>query len=83
MMVDYAAKGDSFAPGKPRAWSEKRVLSKEGGGPFPPYALAPDGKRFAVLLYPDGTVEQQRVKQLTFLLNFFDELRRRVPVEGR
>jgi hypothetical protein len=32
-----------------------------------------------VLLYPDATVEQQRVTQLTFLLNFFDELRRRVP----
>jgi hypothetical protein len=83
MVVDYTAKGDSFVAGKPRAWSEKRVLLKEGGGPFPPYALAPDGKRFAVLLYPDGTVEQQRATQLTFLLNFFDELRRRVPVDAK
>jgi serine/threonine protein kinase/WD40 repeat protein len=83
MVVDYTANGDSFAAGKPRAWSEKRILLKEGGGPFPPYGLAPDGKRFAVLLYPDGTVEQQRVTQLTFLLNFFDELRRRVPIEGK
>jgi serine/threonine-protein kinase len=82
-VVDYTAKGDSFAPGKPRAWSEKQILRKEGGGPFPPYALAPDGKRFAVLLYPDGTMDQQRVIQLTFLLNFFDELRRRVPAEGK
>jgi hypothetical protein len=79
MVVDYTAKGDSFDPGKPRVWSQKRILLKEGGGPFPPYGLAPDGKRFAVLLYPDATVEQQRVTQLTFLLNFFDELRRRVP----
>ena len=83
MVVDYAAKGDSFAPGKPRVWSEKRILLREGGGPFQPYALAPDGKRFAVLLYPDGTVEQQRSTRLTFLLNFFDELRRRVPVESK
>jgi serine/threonine-protein kinase len=83
MVVDYTAMGDSFAPGKPRAWSEKRILLVEGGGPFPPYDLAPDGTRFAVLLYPDGTAEQQRVTQLTFLLNFFDELRQRVPVEGR
>jgi hypothetical protein len=80
MVVDHTAKGDNFVAGKPRAWSEKRVLQKEGGGPFPPYALAPDGKRFAVLLYPDATVEQQRATQLTFLLNFFGELRRRVPV---
>ncbi len=83
MVADYTAKGDSFAAGKPRAWSEKRILLRAGGGPFLPYALAPDGKRFAVLLYPDGTVEQQRVTQLTFLLNFFDELRRRVPGGGK
>jgi dipeptidyl aminopeptidase/acylaminoacyl peptidase len=83
MVVDYTAKGESFAPGKPRVWSEKRILLREGGGPFQPYGLAPDGKRFAVLLYPDGTAEQQRVTQLTFLLNFFDELRRRVPVDGK
>jgi hypothetical protein len=40
--------------------------------------LAPDGKRFAVILYPDGTTEQQHPVHLTFLLNFGDELRRRV-----
>jgi len=34
-----------------------------------------------VLLYPDGTAETKRSIQLTFLLNFFDELRRRVPVK--
>jgi serine/threonine-protein kinase len=83
MVVDYTSKGDAFVAGKPRAWSEKRILFRESGGPFPPYDLAPDGKRFAVLLYPDGTVEQQRVIQLTFLLNFLDELRRRVPAEGK
>jgi serine/threonine protein kinase/Tol biopolymer transport system component len=83
MVVDYTAKGDSFAAGKPQLWSEKRILFREGGGPFPPYDLAPDGKRFAVLLYSDGTAEHQRTIQLTFLLNFFDELRRRVPVEGK
>jgi serine/threonine-protein kinase len=79
MAVDYSTKGDSFTASKPRVWSDKRILMKEGGGPFVPYALSPDGKRFAVLLYPDGTVEQSRATQLTFLLNFFDELKRRAP----
>jgi len=83
MVVDYTAKGDSFVPGKPRVWSDKRILFRDGGGPFPPYDLAPDGKGFAVLLYPDGTAEHQRPINLTFLLNFFDELRRRVPSEGK
>jgi serine/threonine-protein kinase len=83
MVADYTAKGDSFVPGKPRLWSDKRILFRDGGGPFPPYDIAPDGKRFAVLLYPDGTAEHQRPINLTFLLNFFDELRRRVPVDGK
>jgi hypothetical protein len=49
--------------------------------PFQPYALAPDGKRFAVSLYSDGTMEQRTTRHLTFLLNFTDELRRRVPAQ--
>jgi hypothetical protein len=40
--------------------------------------LAPDEKRFAVLLYPDATTERRNRLHLTFLFNFSDELRRRV-----
>jgi len=80
MMVDYKINGDSFVPGKPRVWSEKQVLLNVGGGPFWPYGLAPDDKGFAVLLYPDGSAEAKSTAQLTFLLNFPDELRRRVPL---
>ncbi len=79
MVADYTATGDSFTPGKPRPWSPRSILLNYGGGPFQPYALAPDGKRFAVMLYPDGTTERQSRLDLTFLLNFADELRRRLP----
>ena len=78
MVADYSATGDSFTPGKPRPWSQHPILLNYGGGPFQPYALAPDGKRFAVMLYPDGTTERHSTLHLTFLLNFADELRRRV-----
>jgi len=77
MVADYMSKRDSMAFGKPRVWSEKKILFSHG--PFPPYDLAPDGKHFAVLLYPDATSEQQRDNHLTLLLNFTDELRRRLP----
>jgi hypothetical protein len=43
-------------------------------------ALAPDGKRVAVVLPSVETNEQKPITQVTLLLNFFDELRRRVPV---
>jgi len=81
MVVDYTAKVGSFSPGKPRVWSTQQILFNVGGGPFLPYALAPNGKRFAVTLYPDGTTEQHNSLHLTFLLNFSDELRRRASVE--
>jgi serine/threonine-protein kinase len=78
MVVDYTANGSSFSPGKPRLWSRQQILLNVEGGSFQPYALAPDGKRFVVLLYPDRTTERRNPLHLTFLLNFGDELRRRV-----
>jgi serine/threonine-protein kinase len=79
MVADYTAKGDSFVAGKPRVWSEKPLLDL-GSPPTFTYDAAPDGKRLAVVLYPDGTAEEKPITHVTFLLNFFDELRRRVPV---
>jgi serine/threonine-protein kinase len=76
MVVNYSTKGDAFVFGKPRVWSEKRIFF---GGPMSGCDLAPDDKRFAVMLYPDGSVEQKPVTHVTFLLNFFDYLKQRVP----
>lgn len=38
----------------------------------------PDGKRFAVLKAP-GTGEVPKVDKVSFIFNFFEELRRKVP----
>jgi Tol biopolymer transport system component/predicted Ser/Thr protein kinase len=78
MAAGYTATGDSFLAGKPRLWSEKPVLVL-GSPPTYMYDVGPDGKRFAVVLYPDGTTDEKPITHVTFLLNFFDELRRRVP----
>ena len=76
MVASYTASGDTFVPGRPRLWSDRRLLRS----PSQNYDLAPDGKRFAVVLAADGTAET--FTQLTVLLNFFDELRRRLPLGG-
>ncbi len=58
-------------------------LSGDLGGCYP-YDLAPDGKRFAVVLNP-GTAEDSSVKprdSVLVVLNFFDELRRKFPAAG-
>jgi len=78
MVVDYTAGSDSFSAGKPQVWS-KRNLAFLGGNY--PYDLAPDGKRFAVVMNPDAAGEQdlRSTDSVTVLLNFFDELARKVP----
>jgi hypothetical protein len=68
--------GDSFAAGTPRVWSETPVRSTGVGNQ--PLDLAPDGKRFAIL--PREVVADEKGSvHATFLLNFFDELQRRLP----
>jgi len=72
MRVEYRVEGGSFLAGKPVEWSTVRVFSPG----FTPLDLAPDGKRFAMVLRPPEAAPPATIR-LTFLLNFFDELRRR------
>jgi serine/threonine-protein kinase len=72
MAASYMTSGEAFVAGKPRPWAAKKDL-----GEF--FDLAPDGKRFAVV-QPEES-EQKGPTHVTFLLNFFDELRRRVPTD--
>ena len=74
MAVSYTTKGDSFAAAKPRVWTETRLRASIS----PNYDLAPDGKRLAAIVAEDAE-EEKLPTHLTFLLNFFDELRRKAP----
>jgi len=76
MVVRYVASADSFSPGRPQVWSETRPVE----APVRTWDLAPDGQHVAGILYADGTSKPKPSTQLTVLLNFFDELKRRVPM---
>jgi serine/threonine-protein kinase len=81
MAADYTTSHDSFLAGKPRVWSQNSLPYL---GVFLPFDLAPHGKRFVVALYPGRTAEELApIDTVTVLLNFFDELRRRVNVGGQ
>jgi serine/threonine-protein kinase len=82
MVAAYTAKGDAFEFSKPRVWSPHPVVDL-GSPPVGSYDVAPDGKRVAVVLNTDGTADPKPITHLTFLVNFFDELRRRVPAEAK
>jgi serine/threonine protein kinase len=72
----YTVKGDAFAPGQPRKWEKTPTL------PTAP-DLMPDGKRFIAVLPSSAGTSTGRPTHVTFLLNFADELRRRVSQEHK
>jgi hypothetical protein len=74
-VVRYTTSGDSFHADKPVLWSPGQFTIR---GTSLNYTLHPDGKRFAVLKAPNAT-EATPINKVSFIFNFFDELRRKVP----
>jgi serine/threonine-protein kinase len=75
MVANYTTEGKSFVPGRARAWSPTQVLRD---GVRLSFDVAPDGKRAVVFPRPAEPVTEGSL-HATFLLNFFDEVRRRIP----
>jgi len=80
MVVNYTANADSFTADKPRLWSSTPIFPT-GAGQHADLAL--DGKRLLVFTTPDAPDLQKGSVHVTVLLNFFDELRRRIPGGNR
>ena len=82
MAASYSVAGSTFKPEKPRLWSTLTIAAP----PLQEYGqfldLHPDGLRVAVSL-PEGAQEERSQKSpstVVFILNFFEELRRRAPL---
>jgi Tol biopolymer transport system component/predicted Ser/Thr protein kinase len=80
MTVSYTTAGGSFVSDKPRPWSEKR-LANFGLIGTASYDIAPDGNRVAALMPVQTAESQWASNHVVVLMNFFDELRRKVPLE--
>ena len=78
MKVSYAIRDGAFVSSPPVAWTESRFADT---GVVPALDLDPDGKRFAVLMPADPPGLQQSPNHATVLLNFFDEVERRVGAQ--
>jgi Tol biopolymer transport system component len=76
MVVTYSESGDSFHADKPELWSPGQFTDLAIGTYT--FDLHPDGKRFAVLKAP-GTEQAAAVNKVSFIFNFFDEIRRKLP----
>jgi len=77
-VTTYAVKEDMFVADKPRVWSDARLANT---GLTPNFDLAPDGKRFAVLLPAERPEPPEAQSHVTLITNFFDELRRIAPTK--
>jgi Tol biopolymer transport system component len=75
MTVEYTASSDSFAPERPRVWCDKPIYSPGRMN----LDIAPDGKRFAVMQALEPADSTKGGMQVVVLLNFFEELKRRIP----
>ena len=79
MAAAYTVKGDSFVADKVRMWSDKQLGGSVNNTKN--IDLAPDGKRIVALMpAAEAKGSQEAQNHVVFLENFFDELRRRVPV---
>jgi serine/threonine-protein kinase len=78
MAASYAVTVDTFVPGKPRVWAPTRVAP--GRPNTRAWDLAPDGNRVALLTPVDSSEGGKQEHVVVLLQNFFDELRRRVPL---
>ena len=81
MATAWTVKGDSFVADKPRVWSEKRLA--DIGLAVGSYDVAPDGKRLVTLMPVETPEADASQREVIFLLNFGDELRRKVPLTGK
>jgi serine/threonine-protein kinase len=76
MVTPYSLEGGHFQPGQPRQWSPVGVPSHDSAG-LTDLTMTPDGKRFAALM----PAEQPLGNRVTFVMNLFDEVRRRIAAK--
>jgi Tol biopolymer transport system component len=79
MAVSYAASGDAFAANRPQVWIAALGAATTRTTNSSMWDLAPDGTR--VLAVTPAAAEPTKAEHhVVFLQNFFDELRRKVPL---
>ena len=71
MTAAYSVRGDSFEAQKARLWNPTQIADVAAN-----YDVSADGKRVVAIMETAPPAEPER--NVTFLFNFLDEVRRRV-----
>src|SRR5262249_41365534 len=80
MVSNYTVKGGRFVHQKPRVWVGKTLANL---GIVREFDLAPDSKRFVVLMPLAAQEPREAQSHVTLVTNFFDEIRRRLAEQGK
>ena len=75
MVATYTIDGNAFSTTQPRPWSPTPILRD---GVRQNFDVTPDGQRVVMFPKPPDTQTESSLHAM-FVLNFFDELRRRLP----
>lgn len=78
LTTTYSAKMNSFVSDRPHVWSKNRLAKVVNT--IRNFDVAPDSKHVIALMPAEDAGMQPSQSHVVFLENFFDELRRRVPV---
>ena len=80
MVANYTVKAGTFVADKPRVWFGKQLANIGLAGNL---NLAPDGKRFIVLMAAESPEPLETQSHVKIAVNFFDEVRRRLTAQGK
>jgi Tol biopolymer transport system component len=75
MVSDISVQGDAITHSQPRQWSPVAIRN---AGDNLSYAIHPDGQRFVVFPTAERSPDEKGNAHMTFVLNFADELRRKL-----
>ena len=75
MAVAYSAPGAAFDAEPPHVWSERRIANT---GMTANFDIAPDGRRFAVLMPAEAPEPAETRGHFTLVPGFGEEVRRRL-----
>lgn len=80
-MVVALETAPTFKPGKPETLFRKRFVYRDSQE-LQTWDIHPDGKRFLMMVYSAGglTTEENSQPGINIILNWFEELTERVPV---
>jgi hypothetical protein len=79
MVVPYTVKDEAFVAGKPREWTSVRLADT---GVISNFDVHADGTRVLALLPADRDEDRRTRNQVSIVLNFNEEVRRRVSQAG-